>query len=321
MSSGKTRSRRKLEGACVMPVPVHSDQLPRLMVAAQPEHEIIEIRDYFERQGREPVVHLEKVASERIFGNRHDVWDIHTATGRWWVVTKPTNLYSQKDFPSLDYILSFHVGLCARLMARSASKASVSDEEQDRLASPLRRWEQAAEALNSAEEAEDFQAVGMRCRECLIELVRGVARPEMVATGVEAPKKADFVQWAEVIANAVTAGASAAELRGYLKAVSKSTWQLVNWLTHAKSATRLDAQIALDATENVLAALGLLVVRHERGAPDRCPACGSYQIGTLYRPEVGAESSYFSVCIRCDWSDLPLPPASKRRTEKKRPKG
>jgi hypothetical protein len=66
----------------------------------------------------EKVLHLEKVASERIFDRQHDVWDVHTDKERWWVVTQPTNLYSQTLMPSLDYTLSFHIGLMARMAAR-----------------------------------------------------------------------------------------------------------------------------------------------------------------------------------------------------------
>ncbi len=47
-------------------------------------------------------------------GRDHDVWDVHTDKDRWWVVTNPTNLYSQTLMPSLDYTLSFDVGLMAR---------------------------------------------------------------------------------------------------------------------------------------------------------------------------------------------------------------
>jgi hypothetical protein len=34
------------------------------------------------------------------------------------VVTSPTNLYSQALMPSLDYTLSFHIGLMARVAAQ-----------------------------------------------------------------------------------------------------------------------------------------------------------------------------------------------------------
>jgi hypothetical protein len=49
---------------------------------------------------------------------------------------------------------------------------SASDHAQKaRLTCASRRWEQATETLDMAEEAEDFQGVGMKCRECLIQLV------------------------------------------------------------------------------------------------------------------------------------------------------
>jgi hypothetical protein len=43
-----------------------------------------------------------------------------------------------------------------------------------------RLWEGAVESYDTAEEAEDFQAVGMKCRESLIQFVRSLAKPEMV---------------------------------------------------------------------------------------------------------------------------------------------
>jgi hypothetical protein len=69
-----------------------------------PEHQKRSIRQYFESQvDDETIEHLEKVTSEHIFGRTHDVWDVHTDKDRWWVVTDFTNLYSQRDFRSMDY--------------------------------------------------------------------------------------------------------------------------------------------------------------------------------------------------------------------------
>jgi hypothetical protein len=53
---------------------------------------------------------------------------------------------------------------------------------------------------------EEFQAVGMRCRESLVAMVKAAARPEMVAAGQEPPKAADVVHWCELIADHVAAG-------------------------------------------------------------------------------------------------------------------
>lgn len=121
----------------------------------------------------------------------------------------------------------------------------------------MRRWQQAADALKQADEAEEFQAVGMRCRECLLAFIREVADDAMVPAGEARPQLANFLVWSEYIANTVAGGGSAARIRAYLKAVAKTTWELVAWLTHATNATRMDGRIAVDATENLLAAYAM----------------------------------------------------------------
>src|SRR2546428_8649290 len=147
-----------------------------LHVMESPEHQKRSIREYMAGQCRdEEIVHLEKVASERIYGEKHDVWDVHTDKGRWWVITNMTNLYSQSEFKSMDYALSFHIGLCARIGSRQQRAAS--EDPNARFLQTLRRWETAARAFDKADEAEEFQAVGMACRECLLVLVRE-ARPD-----------------------------------------------------------------------------------------------------------------------------------------------
>lgn len=302
--SSRTPKRTTADNECTVPEPVPSRALPSLKVRPDPEHEQRAIRDYVERQARdERVVHLEKVASERVFGTKHDVWDVHTNRCRWWVVTSPANLYRQKDFPSLDYILSFHVGLMARVAARQEGQVSDRAADRDRLLAPWRRWEQATEALDLAEEAEDFQAVGMRCRECLLELVQAIVQPGMLELGEEAPKRGDFIHWSEIIARAIASGASAHEVRSFLKVSAKATWQLVNWLTHGRNAVRNDGQVAVDATASVLAAFTTSLMRHEHGTPDRCPACSSYQMGLDHRvssaPALPLRT--FAVCARCGW--------------------
>jgi hypothetical protein len=72
------------------------------------------IRGYVESEAHESVVHLEKAASEMVGPVRHDIWDVHCTGTRWWVVTNPTNLYSQTDLKSRDVALTFHVGLAIR---------------------------------------------------------------------------------------------------------------------------------------------------------------------------------------------------------------
>jgi hypothetical protein len=73
------------------------------------------IRAFVDDQAREAVIHLEAAASELVGSVRHDIWDVHCTQSRWWVVTNPTNLYSQQDFKSGDVVLTFHIGLALRL--------------------------------------------------------------------------------------------------------------------------------------------------------------------------------------------------------------
>lgn len=67
-----------------------------------PPHQRGAIIDYFLSQSPEgtAVHHAEKIASERIYGLKHDVWDVQSSDGRWWVITNPTNLYPQEMTPS-----------------------------------------------------------------------------------------------------------------------------------------------------------------------------------------------------------------------------
>ena len=58
---------------------------------------------------------LQRVFTERLHDITYDIWDVHTAKERWWVITNPTNLYLQSQFPNMDLALTFHVGLSLRM--------------------------------------------------------------------------------------------------------------------------------------------------------------------------------------------------------------
>jgi hypothetical protein len=266
-----------------------------------PEHERRKITEYVKLEaGDESVVHAEKIASEHVMGHEYNVWDVETDKNRWWVISNPTNLYLQSEFKSMDYVLSFHIGLMHRVFARQATTARTGGEERDRLRIPWRKWEQAAKASEEADEAEALQAVGMRCRESLLAFVRAVGIEAMVPEGDDAPKRSDFVHWSELIASAIAP--TSETLRTYLKKTAATTWQLVNWLTHEQNARQFDAVIVVDATAFLLDVFGMALVRQERDAPDRCPECGSYKLVGDYRSE---EDLYVTLCEVCSWESDP----------------
>ena len=79
--------------------------------------------------------------------------------------------------------------------------------------------------LFSAKNPEDFQSVGMKCRECLLLLAQRLGQAEMVPEGKKLPQRGNFIDWCELIANHIAVGGRNQQLRSYLKAISKSTWQ------------------------------------------------------------------------------------------------
>jgi hypothetical protein len=296
----RRRRTRSVKGECVIPPVIPDTALPDLIVKRDLDAEA-SIRRYVEWQGKEQVTHAERIRTEYALGQKYDAWDVRTTKGRWWVITTPTNLYSQELFPSLDYTISFHVGVTARVMSRS--RPGVEPMEAALLPAAWRKWQQANEALDEAEEPEDFQAVGMRCRESLIAMMHKLGTPEMVRAGDDPPKRSDVPGWADLIANHVARGGSAKYVRGYMKAVAKSGWDVVNWLTHASGATKADAVLALEATQHLLATFGTAVFRHAHGIPDRCPNCGSYQIGLRRSNPDRDDSDAVAGCRACDWME------------------
>jgi hypothetical protein len=290
------RKRKAAASDCTIPPAIPAAELPNLVLPRN-DDEVRTIAEYVEWQARgETVVHAEKLSTEHVMGRKHDCWDVRTNKERYWVITSPTNLYTHKLFPSLDYTLSFHIGVSARMMSKREPDVDIL--EQMTMPDAWRRWEQAGEVLENAEEAEDFQAVGMSCRECLIVMVRTLSTPDMVPENAGVPKHADVVHWCEMIANWVAKGSSAKEVRGYLKSTSKAAWDLVGWLTHAQNATRADALLVHDITQHVLAIFGTAMFRHRQGIPDRCDDCGSYRI-SLWADEPGVPMK--PRCEACGW--------------------
>jgi len=159
---------------CVLPPPpMPAKESDRYSIDRDPDSEQ-DIARYVEIEARdERVQHVEKVKTEYVLGEEHVVWDVTTDRNRWWVITGLTNLYSQTLFPSLDYTLSFHVGLMMRMRSRPDSADVADPSPFDEV---FRRQAQAKDRLDRAVEAEDYQGVGMLLRECLLSLTGALRR-------------------------------------------------------------------------------------------------------------------------------------------------
>lgn len=270
------------------------------------EEEIEEVREYFEWQAPDlEVTFMQKVYSESVLNTRHDVWDIHTNKDRWWVITGGTNLYSQEQFPSMDLALTFHIGLILRVPR--------TEEQQEGdlrilpFAAVAEKIDEVDTALSQAQSLSDYQAVGVRCREALLELI-GAAQDAAVWTSAP-PQRANFRAWTEIICNDLLPSGSNKERRGVLKSALDSAWTFSNWLTHSKSATWVDAQIAHSSLQHAVGMAMSLIVRELRGVPEECPECTSPHLA----PEQGEHTESPGViwerprCADCGWVGRPVP--------------
>jgi hypothetical protein len=73
-------------------------------------------------------------------------------------------------------------------------------------------------------------------------------------------------------------GASESRFRDYLHAIGDRTWDLVQKVTHRRTAEHLDAEIALAAVGHLLSTYTAAWMSWERGGQRRCADCGSYVV-------------------------------------------
>jgi len=104
---------------------------------------------------------------------------------------------------------------------------------------------QLRERFATARTAEDFQAVGLLCRDVFISLADATFdRPAHLPDGEDVPGPADAKRKLSFTVDAVAAGESNRELRG----VFKATFDLANKVQHARAGTLDQAAIVAEAT-------------------------------------------------------------------------
>lgn len=238
---------------------------------------------------------------------RHDIWDVHTDVDRWWVITEPMNLYAQEQFPNMDLALTFHVGLCLRIPRSERQKLSELPVEP--FAECFRYLQEASDALRQSSEIADYQAIGVRCREGLLAFISAAQTLIPWTSRDEPPKKADLKAWADHICNVALGGAQHEQRRHLYKTLLDSAWKFANWLTHAKSSHWHDAEAGVEVTENAVGLCTTAVIRHVRGVPDQCPACGSQRLSPErgYRTDLPDIEWERPVCTKCGWAGAPVP--------------
>lgn len=178
------------------------------------------------------------------------VWNVKTdADGDWWVVegdSVPMNLYPQSAYYfGTDEVYSFHMGLMQRMSAAQdeyhpedfVNGVTLGAEIAPQL---FRKLKSVAALIDAAKEIEDFQAIGVQCRETLIELGNHIYKPVM-AGDEEQPQASNFKRKAELFVQFYLKGSENSDYRSIIKKLTEATWDYANKITHSRSATYYEA--------------------------------------------------------------------------------
>jgi hypothetical protein len=277
-----------------------------LMIPAT-DDEIKQVTEYMAGQAADLTVEfLQKIYVENVGGHAHAVWDVHTNEDRWWVITNPTNLYSQQQFPNMDYALTFHIGLCIRIPR--TEKQKLSDLPIEPFAACYRVLSTARDTLLQADGIADYQGIGVKCRETLLTFVDAAQTVLPWTSTEERPQRANFKAWVDHVCTVVLPGSTHEDRRHLFKTLLDSAWKFTNWLTHSKRSHVRDAEAAIEVTESATTLSVSAIIQYLRGVPDDCPACGSQHLS----PERGVHTSIPDVlwerptCDDCGWVGEPV---------------
>ena len=182
------------------------------------------------------------------------VWNVKTDfDGDWWVVEGdgiPMNLYPQRAYYfCANEVYSFHMGLIQRMSAAQGkynpedfvNGVTLSAEITPQL---FRKLKSVAALIDTAREIEDFQAIGVQCRETLIELGNYIYDPAM-AGNEDQPQASNFKRKCELFIQFHLKGSENADYRSIIKKLTESTWDYANKITHSRSTTYYDASTGI----------------------------------------------------------------------------
>lgn len=231
------------------------------------------------------------------------IWNIKTSTeGNWWVVTSdrfPMNLYPQFEYYfGTDEVFSFHLGLMTRL-AEDYETGHKNELKNITFGTELlnelsRKLTLIAEKVDSVEELEEIQGIGVMCRETLILLGNYIFEVEFL-DGEDEPKRSDFKQKAFYFLQKAISGKENKELRQSTRNMTNSAWDYANKITHSTTATVHDASIAYTLCVATVSVYEKLLSKYyDPISHIKCMKCGSKKIELYEEKEI-----LYGKCMNC----------------------
>ena len=215
------------------------------------------------------------------------------------------NLYLQDAlYLTADEVYSFHVGLMSRMMKAREEYISEDYIEAATLGieiTPvlLRKLRNTADKLENAKEIEDFQAIGVQCREILIELGNAIYMPGMEGDE-EQPQKSNFKKKAELFIKFYLNDSENSDYRSYIKKITEATWDYANKITHSQNTTIYEASTCIALIISLISIYEN--VQHKIFDPISqfiCKNCKSKKV-TISGDEHGEDSIVTKLYIKCE---------------------
>lgn len=212
------------------------------------------IADYLTSQNVDNIKYMQVEQSFNELGHEVNIWNVRTKNdGNWWVAEGecvPLNLYTQNEyFFSADEVYSFHLGITQRLQAKHHNDFKhVIDElplDIEMLRSISRRLNASAIALNHIDGPENIQAIGLTCRESMIELAAHLYKTHKDILKKENVKAADFKSICRIVIGLYATGKRNSSLRKYCRSTIESAWDLSAETVHSSNKNLPDAKICL----------------------------------------------------------------------------
>lgn len=213
------------------------------------------------------------------------------------------NLYSQDAFYfGTDEVYSFHMGIMERMKASAynpedyVNAVTLQTDIAPRL---FRKLKSIANLIDSAVEIEDFQSVGVQCREVLIDLGNSIYFAEMAGDN-EQPQASNFKRKAELFIQFYLAGSENSDYRSIIKKLTESTWDYANKLTHSHNATFYEASTCVSLCTSLVGAYENIRQKvFDPISQYKCKTCTSKKL-EIVDDEAGEDGIVKKLFLQCE---------------------
>lgn len=166
----------------------------------------------------------------------------------------------------------------------------------------FRKLKNIATLIDSAVEIEDFQAIGVQCREVLIELGNYIYFPEL-AGDEEQPQASNFKRKAELFVQFYLSGPENSDYRSIMKKMTECVWDYANKITHSNNTTFYEASTCVTLCISLVGAYENIHQKvYNPISQYKCKACRSKKLKIIgdEANDDGMVTKFILQCEECE---------------------